>query len=99
MTIHPGGLITQTTPRSAIANWGTRDDDYRLKARHACWICGAHPARLMEITALGDSEPTYISGGWASPWLAGHEHATNPPTPEGLAAAGHAALRRILEDS
>jgi hypothetical protein len=97
MTTWPGGLRTQTTPQSAIANWArdrTAEDEARR--RHACYICGAMP-ELVDATAFGDPGPTYISAGWPAP-AEGHEHATRPPTPEELAAAGHASLRRILEE-
>jgi hypothetical protein len=62
-----------------------------------CWWCGAEP-ELVEVTRLGDAEPSYIPGYWP-PSHDGHQHAEVPPTPGQLEQAGHEALMRIIRES
>jgi hypothetical protein len=57
-----------------------------------CWICGAEPAHLIDVTTFGDIEPQYIPR-WPAP--TDHAHAERPPTPGELEQAGHEALLRI----
>ena len=66
-----------------------------IETQHACWVCGAVP-ELYDARTFGSAGPEYIAGTWPVP-ASDHLHVNNPPTPEQLEAAGHAALRRILE--
>lgn len=60
-----------------------------------CWQCGVEPDDVIEDQQLGEPNPRQIPV-----WPAGdHPHAVHPPTPQQLAADGHAALRRIVEDA
>jgi hypothetical protein len=59
-----------------------------------CWQCGIAPLRVIEVTQLGDPEPRYIPGRWPYRDDA-HDHATEPPSPAQLAAAGDASMARI----
>jgi hypothetical protein len=60
-----------------------------------CWQCGAEPLEVFDVTTLGDAEPRYMPGRWPP---GDHEHAVTPPTPAEIAAAGDAALARIVEE-
>jgi hypothetical protein len=99
MATWPGWLRTWTTPQSAITHpWAHAGGGTRMpRSDHACYVCGALP-KLVDATAFGDTESQFIAAGWLVPGE-DHEHASRPPTPEELAAAGHASLRRILEAS
>lgn len=57
-----------------------------------CWLCGAEPRQIFEVTGLGDRMPRFLPGMWPP---GDHEHAVEPPTPGQLEQAGHEALMRI----
>jgi hypothetical protein len=60
-----------------------------------CWQCGVEPLESIEVTRMGEREPSYVPGRWPP---GDHEHAVNPPTPSELLAAGDRAVARILEE-
>jgi hypothetical protein len=59
-----------------------------------CWMCGAEPTGLADVTTFGDPEPRYLPTGWPA---GDHEHAADPPTAEQLADRGIAAIERKLK--
>jgi hypothetical protein len=58
-----------------------------------CWQCGVEPDDTVEITTFGEDEPRLLPASWPP---GDHPHAVNPPTPQQLREAGHAAMARIL---
>lgn len=47
-----------------------------------CWLCGAQPARVVEVQQFGDPTPHRILIWPASGY---HQHAVSTPTPQQLA--------------
>lgn len=63
-----------------------------------CWLCGAE-AEAIDVSTWGDvaqGRRAYIPGAWDEPPTDGHEHATQPPTPGQLLAAGARAFDRLM---
>jgi hypothetical protein len=59
-----------------------------------CWQCGVEPDEVLEVTRMGDAEPSFLPGRWPP---GDHPHAERPPTPAELSAAGDAVMARMLE--
>lgn len=59
-----------------------------------CWQCGAEPLELIDVSALGNSEPQYPPGQWSS--ATDHQHSHIEPTPGQLLADGARAFDRVI---